>query len=252
MKLPTLTALCAIMAGCTGAFAADLPSRKEAPPVSYIAPTPVFSWSGFYAGVNAGGFINNSTLTTAFASGSASGSGGVLAGGTFGYNWDLRNGLVVGVETDLGYRGATTFSTPFTASSKTTHGYLGTVRGRIGYSWDRFMLYATAGGAYGSTIAPGQLFIPAVGYFGVRSGNNGGMMFGWTAGVGAEYALTDSWSIKAEYLYADLGRKTLVYVDPPSGVINGQVPTNTRAHILRAGVNYHFNWGSPAAVAARY
>ncbi|MDE2362335.1 MAG: porin family protein [Hyphomicrobiales bacterium] len=241
-------ALLTVAAGT--AMAADLPSRK-APPPSYIAPMPVFSWSGFYVGVNGGGFINNSTLTTAVASGRESG-GGFLIGGTAGYNWQLSNNFVVGLEADVDYRSTTTVSTGFTSSSPARDGFFGTVRGRLGYAWDRLMIYGTAGGAFGNAIAPNVLSMPFYGYYGQRSPNNGGTKFGWTAGVGAEYALTNNWSIKAEYLYADLGKKTLAYVSPFSGLTTGLVPTDVSAHVIRAGVNYRFNWGLGAPVLAKY
>ena len=160
---------------------------------------------------------------------------------------------MAGLETDIGYRSNPNISTGFTASSASRDGYFGTARARVGVSFDRALLYATGGAAYGNAIAPNQLVMPTFGYFGARSGTNGGTMLGWTVGAGIEYAFTDSVSLKAEYLYSDLGKKTLVYVNPFNGFPTGLVPTEVKTHTIRAGVNYRFNlFGPPAPIVARY
>ena len=252
MRLSVKIASVVLGIGVIPAFAADLPSRKAPPPPPILSPAPVWSWNGLYVGLNAGGFINDTKLTTAVASGTETG-GGALVGGTLGYNWQFANNFVLGVETDIGYRSAPTVSTGFTASSATRDGYFGTARARLGMTFDRALLYATGGLAYGNAIAPNALLMPGFGYFGARSGNNGGTMVGWTVGAGAEYAITDRVSLKAEYLYADLGKKTLAYVDPFSGLPTGLVPTDVRTHTIRAGVNYRFDlFGAAGPIVARY
>ena len=126
--------------------------------------------------------------------------------------------------------------------------WFGTVRGGIGYAWDRVMLYATGGLAYGEVKLDGTRTV---------SGTFGGVPFsiakaighshvniGWTVGAGVEGALADHWTWKAEYLYMDLG--SLDDLDPPAPptvtVTGGQTFTHTHYtdNIVRAGVSDHF------------
>ncbi len=87
---------------------------------------------------------------------------------------------------------------------------------------------------------------------------------GWTAGGGLEWMFMPNWSAKVEYLYYDLGSVTqnfaLASVDPgvvfgtpaSNALFGGQVRARINGNIVRAGVNYHFNWGAPAPVVAKY
>ena len=139
------------------AFAADLPSRKEAP--VYIAPAPVFSWTGFYVGAEFGGqwgqnstsLVNNYTGNTLLTTGSYNTSG-VVGGGLVGYNYQI-NQFVLGVEGDLTGssnqgRFSTTNALGFNASQNTQYGFGAGVRGRLGFAIDHTLIYATGGWAY--------------------------------------------------------------------------------------------------------
>ena len=225
-----------------GAVAADLPSRR-APPPAYVAPAPLFTWTGFYLGVNGGGWINNSRLDTIAGMSGKLGGGGALIGGTMGYNWQTASRIVVGVETDLAYRTKATVTPPFSTSSATSDGYLGTLRGRVGYGFDRGLVYITGGLAYGNAAAPNALVSMPLGLAGLRTGS-GNLQAGWTVGAGAEFAITNNWSVKGEYLYADLGSKGIGYTDAVT-LLPTPVSIKTADHILRAGVNYRFNLGGP-------
>ena len=162
-----LSAAVAVMASGS-AFAADLPSRTEAPPVPYIAAPPVFTWTGFYIGVNAGaafGSNNNSSFApygfsggpgTAYLS-SGNNNTAFTGGGQVGYNWQTGS-LVFGLEADFDYLGnnhnsvgvPTGASAPyFVAVNGNNDNFLGTVRGRFGYAVDRALFYVTGGLAYG-------------------------------------------------------------------------------------------------------
>ncbi len=222
----------------SGAFAADLPSRK-APPPAYFEPAPAFSWSGFYAGVNAGGYFLDSSLTTAVTFSKETGAG-VLAGATVGYTWQSRDSIVVGAEADRGDRGKTAISKPGATVASSNEGFLGTARARRGFAFDRALIYATGGAAIGNVPAPKTLTMPLYGYSGVRSGDNPATKLGWALGVGVEYAFNERWSAKGEYLYASLGKKTLVYLSPVTALTNGLVPSQNAMHILRLGLNYRF------------
>ncbi|MDE2363478.1 MAG: porin family protein [Hyphomicrobiales bacterium] len=241
---PWLAAAASALA-LNAASAADLPSRKAPPPApAMMEPASAFTWTGFYAGLNAGGLINDSSLNASQFSGKETGAS-AIGGVTIGYNWQIRDTIVVGVEGDVDYRSRLAVSTPATRITSAKEGYLGTARGRIGYAFGRALLYGTGGVAFANAIAPDTLAVPAYGYSGVRGGANGGTQIGWTAGLGLEYAISESLSFKGEYLYAGLGQKTLQYVAPGTSLATGLVPTKMGAHVLRAGLNYRFGTENP-------
>jgi outer membrane immunogenic protein len=262
------------------AFAADLPSTK-APP--YLPPPPPPMWTGFYVGLNAGGTWSdsNSVDTASFATipgtaalfanlASASvpvgQSGGFIGGGQIGYNWQFSNNFVAGIEADIqgvahsgnsGSAATAFFPVVTTLSSTKTLDYLGTVRGRLGYLVTPTLLaYGTGGLAYGgvSSNTSIQQFGLTNGFVGLGAGNFSDTRVGWTAGGGVEWMFWPNWSAKAEYLYYDLGSVT--YAGSLNvGPIGYAIPLSTarfNGHIVRAGVNYHFNWGAPAPVMAKY
>src|SRR5713101_5392807 len=140
----------AALFSATPVVAADMPVKARGPAI-----VPVYNWTGFYAGVNLGwGWDSGSgTITLGGATGPYSGSGnGVLGGVQAGDNYQVR-AMVLGVETDIqgsGARGTVTG----TAGAATITGTakvpaFGTIRGRLGYAADRWMLYATGGAVYG-------------------------------------------------------------------------------------------------------
>jgi len=186
----------------TPATAADL----SYPQPSYAyAPTPAFTWTGFYLGANIG-----------YGWGEADWSDdldGFLAGGQAGYNWQFGNGFVLGIEADL--QGSNISSPTFSVD------YFGTVRARAGFGIDQFLLYGTAGFAYGR------------GSYELFGLSNSQTQTGWTVGGGGEYAFNNNWSVKAEYLYVDLGSETFA-------TFAGPLEIGSTSNILRAGVNYRF------------
>jgi outer membrane immunogenic protein len=214
------------------AQAADLPSRKEAP--VYAPPPPIFSWAGPYAGIHAGAAISDSQ----FAFNLRANDVAFLGGGTIGYNLQFGPHFVVGVEADAGYRSEYSgVSNGFVTSSRTSDGYLGTVRLRLGY-------------AVGNAIAPRQFAGP--GFIGFRSPGETQFLSGWTVGAGLEYGLTDNWSVKAEYLYVRLQDEFPFYNLNGGGIFPVGLQARSAAHVARAGVNYHFNWGVAGPVLAKY
>jgi outer membrane immunogenic protein len=273
-----LLALSALVIGTAAASAADLPARTytKAPPPP---PVPVFSWSGCYVGLNGGyGWGNNHSALApnvdpafwdpAFAAGAApsffswQNSGGV-AGGQLGCNWQT-GAFVVGVETDFDWanvRGSEAINTPGSAlfvpgffSSGTDLRWLGTTRGRIGWAVNNWLFYATGGVAYGSVNHNLAFAFPATLDFQTIAATSTNV--GWTAGAGVEWAFTNNWTVRAEYLYVDLGNQA--FVSTPSGRAANLASNLVEAfsnhyNIVRVGVNYKFDWGwgSPP-VAARY
>lgn len=209
------------------ANAADLPRRQVMPMKAPMYSAP-YNWTGLYVGINGGGGWGRSDWSNAAGStGGFNVSGGVV-GGTVGYNWQM-NQAVFGLEGDLDWsniRGTTTSAVCAGGSCETRNNYLGTVRGRIGYAFDRFLPYLTGGLAVGDIKAE-----PAAG------GSSSGTKAGWTLGGGLEFAVAGPWTAKVEYLYADLGKESC-----GAGICNAASSTDVKFHtnLVRAGVNYRF------------
>jgi len=270
-SLFTVSAI-ALALSAGSALAADLPSMK-APP--YIPPPPM-TWNGFYVGLNLGGAwdanggqsgysayydpnfafastINGTPNLFFLPNGNTRGNeGGVVGGGQAGYNYQFGQSIVIGAETDIqgtslsgnGPGNYAFYPSPFIANSflgpvaafnstRLSLPWFGTLRGRAGYLvTPTLLLYGTAGFAYGG--------VDAWGWSNTRTG--------WTAGGGVEWMFMPNWSAKAEYLFVDLD----------SGGATGGFGWNYGYHfhpqinVVRAGVNYHFNWGAPAPVLAKY
>jgi len=218
------------------AFAADLPVKARQP----IAPIEtVWNWSGFYVGVNGGyGWARSSHTDTAGVTSGGFNQRGGLVGGTVGYNWQM-GGAVLGLEGDLDWAHING-STPCGAGSTcfTDMRSFGTVRGRLGYAAGNWMPYITGGLAL-ADLRVGQSIAAVPG--------NEDWRAGWTVGAGLEWMFAPSWSLKAEYLYADFGNSAISYNGAPLTVNVSERNVN----IIRGGINYHFNWGG-GPVMARY
>ena len=152
-----------LFAGSSAALAADYYGAPPAPPI-YAAPPPppaypiypIFSWSGFYVGLNGGGAFGNSNWTDPVFgnTGNFDFSGG-LFGGTVGANYQIGP-WVFGVEGDWDWTNlsGTTFvgSCAFVGCT-TQSNWLATVRGRVGWAWNRVLFYGTAGAAFANVQA---------------------------------------------------------------------------------------------------
>jgi outer membrane immunogenic protein len=216
----------------------------------------------------------------------SSNSSGFIGGGQIGYNWQFYNGAAVaGIEADIqgiAYSNNNrTFISGIPAplgntvvtvmSARKSVDYLGTVRGRLGWLFTPTLLvYGTGGLAYGgvtlnvagfqSVVPPGPNFTTT----GFTGGQFSDTRVGWTAGGGLEWMFWPNWSAKVEYLYYDLGSvrtsgglttstSTPIFTPVPAGTLAWanatEIRTQFRGNIVRAGVNYHFNWGAPPVVA---
>lgn len=233
-----LLASAAIIAFGASAQAADLAAPRM--PIAAAVVAPVFSWTGFYAGLNVGiGFAN--TNLGAFALPFAlSGSGtGIVAGGQIGYNHQINN-IVLGLEGDLGYFGVSRRAGDANGNFvawRTT--WDASIRGRLGVAIDRTLLYVTGGVAFADMRINGAAGQP-IAFFPFSESQT---RVGWTVGVGVEHAVTQNWTVRAEYLYANYGRRDFPTI-PLAGV-------RLETHKFRVGVNYLFSTG-PSAVVARY
>jgi outer membrane immunogenic protein len=217
MKKLLLASVGVLALGIASASAADIARARRAPPPAPVI-TPVFSWTGFYAGINGGyGWGGDTSFSSPFPSSSFDKSGG-LVGGTLGYNYQM-NQIVFGVEGDIDASWIKGSGVCGGLPCETKNSWLGTVRGRVGYAFDRFMPYVTGGAAFGdvkNTITP--------------IGSATETRAGWTVGGGLEANIWGPWSAKIEYLYVDLG----------SGAPVAGSSADFKTNIVRAGLNYHF------------
>jgi outer membrane immunogenic protein len=179
----TLMASTFAIAGFTAAHAADAVEQVPQPPVAQDAPPPVSNWSGFYLGGEGTYNIDN------FKHGG--GKGYAFGGGAYtGYNWE-NNNVVYGVEADLGYSGADATR----RGVETKNEFNGSVRGRLGYDFNPFLVYGTAGVAAGRIKASDA------------TSSDSATGVGWTAGVGAEAPIASNVTARVEYRYTDYGSK---------------------------------------------
>jgi outer membrane immunogenic protein len=272
MKKLLLTAA-GLLALCGSAFAADLP---PAPPV-YKAPpppAPVYSWTGFYIGVNAGYSFDGSTGAgiSGFTDPSAFGFGppinaiangatpitsyrtsGFLGGGQLGYNWQVAPSWVVGLETDFmggSVKGSETVSAqPLCCVLNVTSvteklDWLGTTRARFGYAAGPWLFYGTGGAAYGNVENSLGLTLPTNTPPSTLFGVNSSVRGGWAAGGGIEYGW-QHWLARIEYLHYDLGSQTVTA--PATGVTATTFPGTSlsasqraAANLVRGAVSYRF------------
>jgi outer membrane immunogenic protein len=220
MKRSVVAGLGFLALAAMPASAADLP--RGAVPYKSPAYVAQYNWTGFYLGINGGGAWGDSNWNGFAISNSPSGG---MIGGTAGYNWQGSGSpWVFGLEGDIDWTGIKDSAACGAVNCQTRNNWLGTVRGRVGYAWDRFMPYVTGG------VAFGDIESNVTGLVGHNDTNAG-----WTVGVGIEGVIAGNWTAKLEYLYTDLGSTTC------SAVACG-VATNVDLdlNILRAGVNYRF------------
>lgn len=206
-KIASLAAAAAFVALAPAAFAADMPVAP--PPVQAVVPEEAsFDWTGFYVGAFGGygwGEADDGLDSVD--------TEGAFAGGTVGYNHQMGQ-FVIGLEADGAWSGIEDDDGVF----ETSIDWLSTVRGRVGFALDNFLIYGTGGAAIGEVSYDDGLGI-----------DDSETQVGWTAGGGVEAALTDNISIKGEYLYVDLGEVEV-----------GGVDVDTNAHTVKGGINYRF------------
>lgn len=236
-----LVAAAATVATGPAALAADLPVKA---PVSTAAPYAPYNWTGLYVGGNVGGSWGAHDHTVVTFSGATVDTNakpdGVIGGGQIGYNWQTGS-WVFGLEADIQGSGQKdTFSHAIAAGGTHTTSdeldYFGTVRGRVGYAWDRHLLYATGGWAYGRETIDSTTQVAGVTD---ASTHRNDITDGWTVGGGWEWAFADRWSVRVEYLYVDFGSDSAGthLISTSHGTL--RVSTNDLTdNIVRVGLNY--------------
>ncbi len=239
----------AIAAGMVGAsqqsYAADLPVKAPAAP----PPIALYNWNGFYVGGNIGGGWTtvDSTGTNLATGDQSSGSqqrSGVLGGGQIGYNFMVNPNLLLGVEGDFDWADLTGSEDACRDATHCSHSdgkteWMTTLRGRIGYAMNDWLIFATGGAAWthGSstrtiTVSPNPALIGA-------SASVSPTHSGWTVGGGVEYGFARNWSAALEYLYIQTsGSEDFIY---PISTANTHVDSTGHLSTVRLGINYHFN-----------
>lgn len=244
------------------ASAADMPFKAPPP-----APVAAYNWAGWYVGGNIGygwGVHSDPGLSfvdpgaaVGFATYFAAGGNvtpnlnpsGVIGGGQIGYNWMLTPSWVAGLVADFqgsGIKAAATnasavLATPTNQFNSDQIDWFGTVRAKLGFAQNNWLLYATGGLAYGRVDTSGSFNILGATIF---NGSNDATNVGWTAGAGLNYGLTSNWIVGVEYLYVDLGRTSYTETQPvvfPGTAGSSLTITNrAAANIVRASLDYKF------------
>jgi outer membrane immunogenic protein len=247
-----ISALAVIAAGQANAADMYVPapagSLKDGP---YL---PADSWTGLYLGVNGGyGWGASSDLFSYPAANNGRiaipAFGGIdpkgwFGGGQIGHNWQgvLQNPhLVLGLEADIQASdisaSATDFDTP-ASTWKSSAGWFGTVRGRLGYAFGGTLLYATGGLAYGHVS--NSYTLPATHIHGVETFQFDGIATGYAAGGGTEFKIAPAWSVKSEYQYINLGEHDPTWAGHSVKQAFAGIKVDDNAfHTVRLGLNYH-------------
>lgn len=221
--------LLATVAASTG-YAADL--AVSTPPQAPVDVAPVFSWTGFYVGLNAGGGFGGKDDVGFHSFGNYLGrygkldGSGFLGGGQLGYNYQIDNNWVIGLETDFQGADISDSFSNATASASSKIDWYGTLRPRIGFSYGDTLFYGTGGLAYGHIKYKSSVT-------GVGSFDDDKTKVGWTVGAGAEHAFTDHVTAKLEYQYVDFGGNEM-------GADVLSTKASSDFHAIKVGLNYKF------------
>ena len=216
---------------------------------------PIFNWTGFYIGGHLGGGWSDDSAKAALTGAGAfdpavigNNASGIVGGGQIGYNWQFTSNWLLGIEGDFSGTNIHAFGTAPFASGGIPYppelhheatrdiNWLASIRGRLGYTSNHWLVYVTGGGAWGSINYRTNitLVVPLTPQsFDITSS-------GWVIGGGVEYAVTSNWTARVEYLHYDFGDTTVANV--PAAAPNAALITtfNNKIDVVRAGVNYKF------------
>lgn len=197
----------ALAVAVPAAQAADLPAYEPAPAVA----VPSFTWTGAYIGAQVGYIWGRASDMK---------NDGVMVGAYAGYNVQLDNSPVVfGIETDFNFSDQDGSKFRRGARTRLDSDWNGATRARLGYAFDRFLVYGAAGVAYSDREFK-------------RAGSNSSKTaVGWTVGGGVEAAVTDNVVTRVEYRYTDYG----------SDNFRGGAKSSATEHRIMGGVAYKFN-----------
>jgi opacity protein-like surface antigen len=253
-------------------IAAVMPTK--APVKAFPVATRYVNWTGFYIGAHGGVGYDRDTIGFVGSTESAGTHfSGMLGGGQVGYNYQLANKFVIGVEGDAswadlkggqtcgvanGLNPATGTPTgafdPFFMSCNTRLSWVATATAKLGYAWDRTLYYVKGGVAFADETVTVNCIVGPLNMPSRSCSNQAGAPItsisseanraGWTLGFGAEFALTPNWSAKAEYDYIGFGSRTSLASDGTTSLTS-----NTNVQLTKIGLNYRFGTGP---VIAKY
>ncbi len=251
----------------SAALGADLPNTKG-PPAFAPPPLPVFTWTGLYIGGQVGyqwgttgwDIHTDPPLPASLLGEPTYSDQGVVGGGHIGFNYQV-NQFVFGVEGDVegtSYSGSLTQGSPSAVpgseQNTTRINIEGSIRGRVGWAWDRVLIYGTGGAAFAdfrNAFNISGVPAPIVGYPPFFDSGSFGRV-GWTAGGGVEYAIDPNWSVRAEYRYTDYGSYDFVQTNPPLSGTFG-LREHERDNRVEAAFSYKFDlFAPPLPVVAKY
>ncbi len=244
-----VTALAGSLA--TPVIAADLPMKAEMP----VAP--VFSWTGCYVGGHVGGGRGTKDMTdpVQLVQDTLNGAGttvgvttvtttptGAVIGGQIGCDYQFAGNAVIGIEGSASgttMKGSSLVGLPFSGDSalvEANNDFLASVTGRVGYAFDRVLVYARGGLA-----VAGDKYDVSGGTF-----NGGGPFhfqgvdnrYGWIAGGGVDWAFTRHWSMNVEYDYYGFGNGNILMTDQFS-TLTGVVNVKQSVQVVKVGFNFH-------------
>ena len=233
MKLPVSIFAISTLALSGTAIAADAIVDYQPVTPAPVVESPVFDWSGAYLGAAVGYVFQHPTEVAAFdpagnrfSNRYVTGADGFVGGIFGGYNADW-NGFVFGVEGDVDYADSSETRETFggTALTSMDLGLHGSLRARMGYAFDRTLVYVTGGLAiadleYGVTDATG-------------SATNTSTKTGYTVGAGVDFAVTDALFLRGEYRFTDYGSDAL-------STAAATYDFDTETHIVKVGLGYKF------------
>jgi outer membrane immunogenic protein len=252
------------------ALAADM--AVKAPPVAPVM-APAYNWTGFYLGGNVGAEWQSDPGTSNWFQALGVGAGltnnpqansltsdSIIGGIQAGYNWQISQ-WILGVEgdwdwthrnsgfcrqTDAGSAPCSDNGRGFVTLSSNSD-WIATVRGRLGYAWDRYLIYGTGGAAFGrvETSINASCLVGGCGVSAFllnTTGNFSDTKTGWAAGGGVEAMLTQNWLVRVEYLHIDFGtlNNTLNLVGTGGGAQSASWSRSERYDVVRTALSYKF------------
>jgi outer membrane immunogenic protein len=258
----------------SAAMAAEPPVYPPPPP-----PPPIFTWTGVYLGGQIGYAWSNGSNNFngfdpffnrgqgVFLNSSAGGTpNGVIGGAHVGYNyqipawnWFSSSGVVIGLEgtvdgTSLSNTAIAVFPDGSNLSASSTANIQGSIRGRIGIAWDRALIYGTGGVAFGgfetNVRFNGTDFATGAPFF--ASGSISSTRVGWTVGGGIDYAITNNWSIFAEYRYTNFGSISENNFGQLPGGFTFNGSRQLQQNQVQVGFSYKFDIYTPPPIVAKY
>ena len=218
-------------------FSARTPYYTKAP--AYMPP--IYNWTGFYVGGHVGGAFSSDNNFSGLTTGNT-GNGRFLGGVQAGADWQFVPNWVLGAQAQYSWLSGNVGAVfPGGFAYTNNQRGLGSVTGRIGYTWGPGLVYIKGGYAFSDNSE--RVTLGGVPIAFATSGNRSN---GYTIGAGLEYMFAPNWSAIAEYQYYNFGNSN--FIAPAALVPLGRFTTDD--HVVKVGVNYRFNWASP--VVARY